>query len=166
MENTPLESASCSVLTVKLASSWCSSGTAESRESPLLAQYLLENIIIAGCMGPNVICFLCSRGASRSSCGEVRGAGRQRTSRGADQNPAAEENVTRIFPFQAPLYEWLGTDGRLIRKKLISGCRWPQSDYKPEAWGYLCSPAICLFHRSSSCLGTGGGEQYIMECYL
>lgn len=66
---------------------------------------------------------------------------------------------------QAPLYEWLGTDARLIRKKLISGCWWPQSDYRPEAWGYLCS-WFELFHRSSSSLGMGGGEQYITGCYL
>ena len=62
LENTPLESASYSVLTVELPSSRCSSGTAESRESPLLAQYLLENIIIAGCMDSDVIFSLCSRG--------------------------------------------------------------------------------------------------------
>lgn len=40
------------VLTVTLPSSGCSWGTAESKESPRLAQYLLENIIIAGCIVP------------------------------------------------------------------------------------------------------------------
>lgn len=76
LENTSLESASNSVLTVKLPSSWCSSGTAESRENPLLAQYLLENIIIAGCMDPNVIFFFRSRGTSGAV--EVGGDGERK----------------------------------------------------------------------------------------
>lgn len=52
------------VLTVTLLTR-CSSGTAESRESPLLAQYLLENIIIAGCMPGRAMSFLYDRGKRR-----------------------------------------------------------------------------------------------------
>lgn len=63
----------CQVLTVKLPTSWCSSGTAESRDNPLLAQYLLENIIIAGCMDPDVIFFLSSRGDQRGNPGREEG---------------------------------------------------------------------------------------------
>lgn len=63
----------CQVLTVKLPTSWCSSGTAESRDNPLLAQYLLENIIIAGCMDPDVIFFLSSRGDQRGNPGRDEG---------------------------------------------------------------------------------------------
>lgn len=101
-----------------------------------------------------------------SSRGEVRGAGRRRTSRGADQNPGAEENAMRIFPFQA-LYmsDWGLMEGWLERNSFLAADGHSQiTDLKP---GVICVPrALCLFHRSSSCSGVGGGEQYIMECYL
>lgn len=91
-----LQGASCSVLTVKLPGSWWSSGTAESRENPLFAQYLLENIIIAGCMDLLQLS-VCAAGGPERCPGP---AATTRTARrslcpGSVQSPGAEERAMR-----------------------------------------------------------------------
>lgn len=95
------------VLTVTLPCSGYSWATAESRESPRLAQYLLENIIIAGCIVACVIFSHYSRGKQVSRLCMWR----------AIHCPDAEQGVIKVFPSGKVLFICLvKTDERLIRQ--------------------------------------------------